>query len=218
MSCRLVASAVVCALMLGCQTHHTFTHGDSDAGPEPVDASTEIDAFVAVDAAMATDAAAPIDAFTPPLDMGHDAFVPLDAAPACMPLSTTSTPLVIHGTLATGGPTYDRPQVACGAVSASATAVHYATHELCNSGASRTFAFELDTAAASGLDDPFVLVYSGSGPIASLRCLASDDDGGAAGNDALATTIVAAGETITAVASSYSNGMTGAYVLTITPM
>ena len=197
---------------LGCISHTPATHEDT---------GTTNDGALAIDDAGSVDAFTPaVDAFVMPIpDAGRDAFVaPIDAASPCTPLPTT-TPLVIDGAIATG-PTYDRPTAACASLSRVGTAVFYATHVFCNHGATRSFSFELDAAASGGIVDPFLTVYAGAGDVSALMCLASDDDSAptASGKDSLAVASVPGGATITVVPSTYDNGVTGDYVLTIVPL
>lgn len=242
MSYRLASASLVLLLALGCGTRIRAVRDDAgstpptdtgsttptDGGTTPVDTGTP---------PPRDSGTTPVDAFAPPVDAGRDAFVvPTDAgadagrdagrdafvAPtdmgtgSCTPLPTTS-PLVVTGSVAAGA-TYNRPQTMCGGPSAVGTSVYYATHVLCSGGASRAYSFALDAAASGGLGDPFVIVYTGTGDVATLACLTSDDDSGTGGGNALATGTVPASTTITVVATDFNNASTGDYTLTITPM
>lgn len=238
---RPFVALLVVSLALGCTSRTRVTHADANIGndagttlPHDTGATPLPDAFVpgvdafvpGVDAFVpGVDAFVPgTDAFVPPVDAGNDAFVaPVDAfvpptdagTGGCTPLPT-STPLVIDGTISAGA-TYNRPTTSCGTPSAVGTDVYYATHVFCNAGAARSYSFALDAAATGGIGDPFLIVYTGTGDVSTLACLASDDDGGGSSNS-LATATVPAATTITIVATDFDNGSTGDYVLTITPM
>ncbi len=173
------------------------------------------DAFVPEIDAARTDSSTPRDAFAPrDVSMPSDAFVPRDAGSSCAPLPTTST--TISGTIAADR-TYRRATTGCGPPSATVGLdVFYATHVLCNTGASpRSFDFGLVPAATGGVMDPFVTVSMGTGDVSTLACITSDDDSGGI-PDSLATGTIPAGATITVIASTYDDGDTGDYVLTIT--
>jgi hypothetical protein len=123
--------------------------------------------------------------------------------------------MVVAGTLA-AGPTYNRVTGDCAGASSVGTAVFYRAHVFCNTGAARDFDFGLAPSATSGIADPFVTVYAGTGSVSSLTCMTSDDDGGGA-PASLATASIPAGATITVVASTFDNDDVGGYALTITP-
>jgi len=220
---RLLTPLLLVAALSACVSGRVVhaEGGVRDAGTTPRDdAATGDDAFVdpGADAFVPPGPDAGVDAFVPPVvDAGRDAFVPPspDSGPTCTPLPTT-TPLVIDGHVGAGA-TYNRPTTDCGPLSTTGNRVFYATHVFCHLGAARTYSFALDSAAVSGIADPFVVVFTGTGDVSMLSCLASDDDRGAIGNDSLATVAVPTGN-LTVVASDYYNDSTGDYRLTITPM
>lgn len=193
--------------------------GNVDAPLGSPDASS-IDGMVAQADAMVPDGAVP-DANVPDATV-PDAMVP-DAATGCVELPTTGT-LTLNGETTGADPTWLRP-LASGSCPASdyssiGTAVPYDTFVLCNnSGGTLVLDFAMDGAAEGAYThtDPYLVLYSGTMiPADPLQCLDGDDDGSAAGNGSLATGVtIAAGASVTVVATGFDNTDIGTYAVRV---
>ena len=223
------------ALALSCLCLAACARGSGGGGRTESDAGPRTDATID----SGTDSGTPDpdrDAGPDPLDSGPGDSGPGDSGPGdagpgdagpgdsgpvdgggmggCTALPATGS-LALMGTT-TGGPTWERPlATTCPATgySASGTAVPYATHVLCNEGASGTF----DLRVSGSISDSYLVVYDGSAiPADDLACIEGDDDSGGSSQALVTGLPVTAGQRITVVVSGFDNADFGAYTLTLT--
>jgi len=137
-------------------------------------------------------------------------------------LTVTTIPQItqttITGALDPADPTFNRPEDTppC-TLSGSATAVYYEAFTHSHGGGYLMIDMASLGAGVGTLDDPFLVLYSGSFDPANpcVNFAASDDDGGVSYDSRIMFGNLPPGQYVI-VATSYSNGETGTYQLTIT--